>query len=499
MHCKFASLLVAAFLALPSIAQSDEVSFDSASADIQNQLEVAIAELAELRDRIASETIPMSRELSSLEAELREVRAEYDGTVRVLDGRTLDLTNLGADIKRRTDEASYLNNLLSEFIRNFEPRLHIAEVQRYEERIEAARIAPESSNLSPAEVYAEQIKILDLALERLEDSFGGTRFGGTAVDDDGSVLAGQFVLIGPAGVFLADDGRTGASHPDPRANSLEPSMLSFINPVDAEAAKALVQDGSGTFPLDPTLLNARKIEETEESFLEHVQKGGPVMYPIAGMFVAAMLVSIYKYFSMLFIPGASKRRIKRLGAAVLANDPDTALAEARRIGGPTGRMLADGIEHMDHPKELVEEIMYESVLDTKLKLQRLLPLVAIIAAAAPLMGLLGTVTGIINTFKMITVFGTGDPKTLSGGISEALITTKFGLVVAIPSLIIHAFLNRTAKGKVDGMEQAAISFTNVLAILQGKTTDEPVDEEPEEVDSAADSSNEETESEGSED
>ena len=184
---------------------------------------------------------------------------------------------------------------------------------------------------------------------------------------------------------------------------------------------------------------------------------------------------------MLFTPGASKRRIKRLGAAVLANDSESALAEARRIGGPTGRMLADGIEHMDHPKELVEEIMYESVLETKLKLQRLLPLVAIIAAAAPLMGLLGTVTGIINTFKMITVFGTGDPKTLSGGISEALITTKFGLVVAIPSLIIHAFLSRTAKGKIDGMEQAAISFTNVLAILQGKPVEEAADQESEEM------------------
>ena len=61
---------------------------------------------------------------------------------------------------------------MSEFIRNFEPRLHIAEVQRYGDRIEAARIAPESSNLTPAEIYAEQIKILDLALERLEDSSG---------------------------------------------------------------------------------------------------------------------------------------------------------------------------------------------------------------------------------------------------------------------------------------------------------------------------------------
>ena len=110
-------------------------------------------------------------------------------------------------------------------------------------------------------------------------------------------------------------------------------------------------------------------------------------------------------------------------------------------------------------------------------------LIATCVALCPLLGLLGTVTGIINTFKMITVFGTGDPKTLSGGISEALITTKFGLVVAIPSLIIHAFLSRTAKGKIDGMEQAAISFTNVLAILQGKPAEEALDQESEGSDS----------------
>ena len=160
MHCNFASLLVAAFLAPPPVAQSDEVTFDSASADIQNKLEVAIAELAELRDRIASESVPLSRELSALEAELQEVRSEYDSTVRLLDGRTLDLTNLAADIKSRNDEASYLNNLLSEFIRNFEPRLHIAEVQRYGDRIEAARIAPESSNLTPAEITPNRSRSL---------------------------------------------------------------------------------------------------------------------------------------------------------------------------------------------------------------------------------------------------------------------------------------------------------------------------------------------------
>ena len=92
----------------------------------------------------------------------------------------------------------------------------------------------------------------------------------------------------------------------------------------------------------------------------------------------------------------------------------------------------------------------------------MLPFVAVSAAAAPLLGLLGTVTGIINTFKLITVFGTGDVKTLSSGISEALITTELGLCVAIPSLLFHAYLSRKAKGVVDDMEKVGIAFVNQI-------------------------------------
>jgi biopolymer transport protein ExbB len=125
-------------------------------------------------------------------------------------------------------------------------------------------------------------------------------------------------------------------------------------------------------------------------------------------------------------------------------------------------MLAAGVEHMGEPAELVEEVMYEHGMSARLKLQRFLPFVAICASSAPLLGLLGTVTGIMNTFKLITVFGTGDVKTLSSGISEALITTEYGLIVAIPSLLLHAFLSRKAKAIGDDMDKAAIAFLNEL-------------------------------------
>ena len=85
---------------------------------------------------------------------------------------------------------------------------------------------------------------------------------------------------------------------------------------------------------------------------------------------------------------------------------------------------------------------------------------AITAAAAPLLGLLGTVTGMIKTFNLITIFGTGDAKSLSSGISEALVTTELGLIVAIPALILHGVLSRMTKEKIAALEQTALSFVN---------------------------------------
>ena len=92
---------------------------------------------------------------------------------------------------------------------------------------------------------------------------------------------------------------------------------------------------------------------------------------------------------------------------------------------------------------------------------------ALAAATSPLLGLLGTVTGMINTFKLITVFGTGDPKRLSSGISEALVTTEYGLIIAVPCLLLFALLSRKSKGILASMEQTAVGFINGLTVKNG--------------------------------
>jgi biopolymer transport protein ExbB len=441
---------------------NSETPFSQAAQTIQQKLEDSTAELRSLREQVAAEQVPLSRELSRLESELASVRLEYKKITGQADRGVLAMSNLKSEIKSRQEEASYLSNLLSEYINNFESRLHIAEIQRYREELEAAKLAPENSNLSEREVYEAQARLLSISLDRLNEALGGTRFDGTAVDSSGLVTHGTFSMIGPAVLFMSDDNQT-VGTVEQRLGSLEPTVIPFGTLSDTDVAMKVVSDSSGLFPLDPTLGNAHKIEKTKETLFEHIQKGGPVMYPIFTLAGAAMLVAIFKWIGLAFVRRPSGKKISALLDAISKHDTESAMNKARAISGPVGRMLVAGVEHIREPRELIEEVMYEKVLATRLKLNRFLPFIAISAASAPLLGLLGTVTGIINTFKLITVFGSGDVKTLSGGISEALITTEFGLIVAIPSLLLHAFLSRKARCVINEMEKAAVALVNQVS------------------------------------
>lgn len=437
--------------------------FSDVAVNAQTRLTESLAELARLREEIVAERVPLGQSLSDLEVELSAARQEFQRVSRLLDTRTLDLSNLRSELKARQDEAGYLSNLLGEYIRNFESRIHIVELQRYSASLEAAKLAPENSNLSARQVFDLQAALLTVSLDRIEETLGGTRFDGAAVDAEGIVNQGTFALVGPAAIFRSNDGEiVGTAE---QRMSTEPIIVPFANEEDTLAAASLVRSGTGSLPFDATLGNAHKMAATEESFVEHFQRGGPVMYPIFLMAGAALVVALAKWLSLTLMRRPSRKSINALLDAVGRQDDAVAQKQGSSMSeqGPIGEMLWTGVQHMHEPRELVEEAMYERVLTAKHRLHSYLPFIAICAASAPLLGLLGTVTGIINTFKLITVFGSGDVKSLSGGISEALITTKWGLIVAIPSLLLHAFLSRKARGAVAQMEGTAVAFVNRIA------------------------------------
>ena len=184
---------------------------------------------------------------------------------------------------------------------------------------------------------------------------------------------------------------------------------------------------------------------------------------VIAMAAAAFLVSIFKVIEITSVKKGKAKDLQVILDHLNNGRKEDAIGYARGVKGPVGEMLSAALAHIDtEDDDLIEEILYEKVLSTQPKLERLLPFIAVTAATAPLLGLLGTVTGMINTFKLITIFGTGDAGQLSSGISEALITTQFGLIIAIPTLIAHALLSRMSKSVLGSMERTAVGFVNGL-------------------------------------
>jgi biopolymer transport protein ExbB len=462
---------LAFLLSSPALCEDGKTIQDTA-ASAQRDLDASLKELSDLRATIAAEKLPMTRRLTELEGRLVEVRKEAEDRGREFDSRNLDLTNLRSEIKALGEEKTYLGSLLDEYSRNLETRLHITELQRYRESIESARMAAEDPDVKPAEVLRRQADVVLASVDRLLEISGGTTFDGTAVGEGGAVKDVTFALVGPVAFYTARDGSS-AGIAEQRLGSLEPNMVALGGPADTALVKDLVAAKAGRMPFDATLGNAQKIEATQESLIDHARKGGVVMVPILLLAAAAFLVAVLKWVQLTRVRNPSNRSLKSFLESLKAADMPAVREKVKRLPGPMGEMLRAGVEHLGETKDLVEEVMFERMLETRLKLQSFLPFVAVSAAAAPLLGLLGTVTGIINTFKLITVFGTGDAKTLSSGISEALITTEFGLIIAIPSLLFHAYLSRRARRLVNGMEKTAVGFLNRMPQSSAKTSSAP--------------------------
>lgn len=453
-------ILSAAFLAiLPAALPAQD--FTRVQQSVQSDLQEALSTADQLRTEIASEAAPISRRIDNLETEAIRLRREVDRIQRVRDNRTVDLQGLENRIAARKDEISYLGNLISDYIRRLENQINVAETSLYDPTIREATAVQESESVPAEERFAKQLAVVQMGLDRIVDATGGQVFEGKAiVGQDAVQESGSFVVYGPSSYFTSGQSDAAgivvlaANSPEPNVRQLGPEM--------AEAIRGIAASGSGALPFDPTLGDALKVEETKETLWEHIQKGGIVIYFILGIAGIAFLVAVIKWVQISGIRRAKPADVQEILELIQGGREAEAADRASRIGGPVGELINGAIEHADEDRDLIEEVMFEKMLQTQPRLDRFIPFIAVTAATAPLLGLLGTVTGMIKTFKLITVFGTGDARSLSAGISEALITTEFGLLVAIPSLIIHALLVRKTRGVLSSMEQTAVAIVNGL-------------------------------------
>ncbi|WP_355661446.1 MotA/TolQ/ExbB proton channel family protein [Halomonas salifodinae] len=222
-------------------------------------------------------------------------------------------------------------------------------------------------------------------------------------------------------------------------------------PRDVVAALAAFHAGeSRRLAIDPTHGQVLAALAQQPSLWERFHQGGAVGYVVVALGIAGLLVALLQYAYLLRVSLAVRRQRRDLGELRDDNPLGRVLARFRALSGEESRPVPEALEAR----------LDEAVLAELPRLERGQPLVKLLAAVAPLLGLLGTVTGMIVTFQAITVFGTGDPQLMAGGISQALVTTVLGLITAVPLLFAHTALSarsRQLAGVVEGLASAALA------------------------------------------
>ena len=205
-------------------------------------------------------------------------------------------------------------------------------------------------------------------------------------------------------------------------------------------------------------------KEDEKTFTDDVEASGMVGSVIIFLGLAGLSLVVWRFYLLWHASANIQTISEKINSEIKDGDVSGALEICKSNLSAAANVMAATLRNLNRERDHIEDIISESILHESSLIDRFGSAILVIAAVSPLLGLLGTVTGMISTFDIITEFGTGDPKLLSSGISEALLTTKFGLVVAIPLLLMGNIMSSWGQTIKNEMEQAALHMINTHKI-----------------------------------
>lgn len=282
----------------------------------------------------------------------------------------------------------------------------------------------------------EDLRALQLMLlEEMVQSGQVVRFTAEVTDPAGRKTIGEVIRVGTFnlvhdGKFVIRDPDSGALQTLPR----QPARRFLAMAEDLGDATA----GTVGMALDPTRGQLLKMLVHVPDLVGRIRQGGYVGYTIIGIGVIGLVVAAWRLVLL-------QRAGRRIRAQLRSSTPSG--------NNPLGRILGTYEEHRSGNLDALALKLDEAIMHEAPALERYQGIIKVFAAVAPLLGLLGTVVGMILTFQQLTLFGTGDPKLMAGGISQALMTTVLGLVVAIPLVLLHSVVSSTSHELVEILEE----------------------------------------------
>lgn len=436
-RCLIAALLVT--LSTPAFAADDAISLDQLLEKVKAG---RVRDAAENAKRLATFKSSKNRQAELL-SQAQNARAAGEARSKALetafDENDLKVAELETALAERLGSLKELFGVLQQAAGDARGQFEnsLTHVQ-YPERVEFLTGLAQKMGQTSRLASIEEIEQLWFEMQReMTESGKVVRFPAKVVTATGDEVEQEVVRIGAFNVvsgdkylqFVPETGRLIELGRQPQARYLE-----------KVAAFTAADSGEHALGVDPSRGQILSLLVQAPSLRERLEQGGVVGKVIMGLGALALLIALERILTLSFTG---------IRVAAQVRKPDSA------GNNPLGRILK---VYQDNPSTDIETLelkLGEAILRETPKINRWLMFLKIIAVVAPLLGLLGTVTGMIITFQAITLFGTGDPKLMAGGISQALITTVLGLCVAIPTVLLHTIAASRARRLTQILEEQA--------------------------------------------
>ena len=426
-------ILMVLTLCSPVLVNAQPADLDALLRDIQQLRSTEQAAMREREAQFVAERDQQQRRLGDAEQALAQVQAEADRLQAEFDRQAAALEAGEAELAQRSGNLGELFGVVRQAAGDTRSQWQDSLLNmQFPERSEMLDQLAESRRIPTVEA----LETFWFALQQDMTASGKVpRFEAPVVGVDGQQRELPVVRVGPFTavqdqdylIYQADAGRLLVADRQPEGRGL---IDDFTTP----------REGLADLRVDPTRGNVLQQLQQTPSLLERVHQGGLVGYVILALGALGLLLALWRLAWLQRTSGRVDRQVDDL--------------DNLKRDNPLGRVL--GVIG-NHPRleqlDTLELKLDEAILKETPALERWQGLIKLLAAVAPLLGLLGTVTGMIATFQAITLFGTGDPKLMAGGISQALVTTVLGLVVAIPLLFMHGLVAARSKALIQLLEQ----------------------------------------------
>lgn len=422
---------------------------------------LAVADDGQLRQAYQREFAFLEAERASLKARLEEVKKENANKIAAgqaevdqLQGQVLSLSTTADRMTEQLFDAERQADSSGDGADQIDSTL-----QQMSVALDKGGIKLPEAKKDDEESQKKQLVFgFEQGITLLKDFSAVQKEKGKFFGPSGKELQGTLIQVGRIATYGVSDQAAGVLAPA----GDERLKLWGVQP-SADTARALA---AGNTPNNLAIFLYESLdkgveEKKDKTPLEVINDGGVIGWVIVAIGGVALLMALFRAFFLMRSAANTDRLVEAIAPLVRKHEYKAAVKICDDAKSAAGRVLKATLNHINRPREELEDIISESILHETPHLDRFGSSIMVIAAVAPLLGLLGTVTGMIATFDIITEFGTGNPKLLSSGISVALVTTELGLIVAIPALLLGNLLSAWAEGIKDEMDRSALHITNI--------------------------------------